>query len=239
MLGGSASASVGANSLAVSPPKHAVETTRVSSSRSFTIRLLGFARDKDHLYLFEEGGGGCSELPGELEYARDAQEHYYRVQVQGQFQRRTVWSSFQDAGKHWACAYLVDTGGAEILQRFAPFTVAAPSIGRLKVFPPSQPPSARQRYPISVKGFATKTDSLWIYVQRQAAGSCLGWYRFYDSTHGRTHPRYHKFVVHGHFSRRTRWTSVHAGGYRACVYLAETAAYPTRILSKVASYRIS
>lgn len=108
----------------------------------------------------------------------------------------------------------------------------------MKVFPPRQLPSAGQRYPISSKGFATKTDSLWIYVKRQAAGPCLGWYRFYDSTHGRTHPRYDKFVVHGRFSKRTHWTSAHSGRYRACVYLAETAAYPTRILSKVASYRI-
>jgi hypothetical protein len=233
-LASSASGFARGNSLAVFPPKHETEGIDIWHSRSFAIAVSGHAIRTDDLYVFEEASDGCSDLRAELQYSGDAQERYYRFVVHGRFRRSTLWSTFFDSGEHWACAYLAGRAGNEILHRFAPFTIASHPIGRLHVYPPEHP-RVGQHYTIRMKGFAARTDSLWIYL---ASRGCLGWYAFHDSTYADHHHRYYRLFVHGVFSRRTRWGAPRQGRYYACVYLAETAAYPARALATSTSYTI-
>jgi hypothetical protein len=46
------------------------------------------------------------------------------------------------------------------------------------------------------------------------------------------------FVVHGQFHEGTHWVAQRRGRYRACGYLVETNAYPQRILTGTAAYRV-
>jgi hypothetical protein len=231
-------AAVPGNSLNVHPPRHARESLDVRHFHSFIIIVTGSARRADDLYVFQEGAGGCAALPAELELAQDAQQLYYRFAVDGQFTETTAWDAFRDAGRHWACTYLATDSGRVALNRFVPFTVTAPPIGRLKVHLPGHP-QAGHRYDITLTGVAANTDSLWIYTRSRGGGACLSWYVFRNSTYKRRHAPYHMFSVHGKFTKRTSWAASRRGRYRACAYLVETKAYPQRILNRAATYAVS
>ncbi len=226
------------DSLTVHPPKHIRESRDLTHAHTFAITLAGFASRQEDLYVFQEGQEGCATLSDELTVAQDAQELYYRFAVHGSFQKRTLWDSFRDAGRHWACAYLAGHSGQVILHRYVPFTITAPSLGRLQIYPPTRPRLGR-RYSVILRGFAAMADSLWIYIQHRAAGACRDWYAFHDSTYLPHHVAYRAFVVHGRFRERTSWIAPHAGRYRACAYLVETSAYPERIMGRSTSYRVS
>jgi hypothetical protein len=235
---GSAPAWARGDSLRVTAPKHVRENLNLEHPRSFPIVVRGFAKQTDDLYVFQEGQEGCDNLQGELAQAQDAQELYYAFDVRGGFLRRTTWDAFREAGRQWACAYLADQRGRVVLHRYVPFTVTAPSIGRLDVQAPKHPRAGRP-YSIVLTGFAALTDSLWIYLQHRSAGACRGWYAFHDSTYLPHHVPYRQFVVQGSFRERTSWLTGQPGRYRACTYLVETNAYPERILTRSAPYRVS
>ena len=91
---------------------------------------------------------------------------------------------------------------------------------------------------ITLEGLAARSDSLWIYVEPRRAGGCRGWYAFRNSTYRASHAAYFRFAVHGKFHESTHWVAPHPGRYRACGYLVETSAYPQRILSGQATYRV-
>jgi hypothetical protein len=226
------------NSLHVYPPHNRRESLNVHHPGSFTISVTGWARRSYRLYVFQEDSGGCAGLESELEFAQDAQQLYYRFDVQGGFNKTTAWEAFRDAGRQWACAYLASRSDQVILHRFVRFTVTAPPIGRLGLDLPSHP-RAGHRYEITLKGFAARRDSLWMYVAPGKAGRCLSWFAFHDATYGAHHTLYSRFVVRGKFLRTTSWAEALPGSYRACSYLVETSAYPQRILARSAAFRVS
>jgi hypothetical protein len=237
VMAASGHASPPGNSLNVHPPRHARESLNIRDTDSFSITVAGSASPASDLYVFQEGADGCAALESELEFARDAQELYYRFAVSGDFSHRTSWDAFRDAGRHWACAYLATQTGRELRHRFVPFTVTAPPVGRLRL-DVGQHPRAGHRYQITLEGFAALSDSLWIYVEPRRAGACRSWYAFHDSTYGPSHVAYFMSVVHGRFHEATRWVPQRSGRYRACGYLVETNAYPQRILTRAATYRV-
>jgi hypothetical protein len=237
VMASSVRASPPGNSLSVHPPRHARESLNVRDTDSFTITVSGSVSRASDLYVFQEGADGCADLQSELEFAQDAQELYYRFAVSGEFSHQTSWDSFRDAGRHWACAYLATQTGRELRHKFVPFTVTAPPVGRLQL-DLRRRPRAGHRYEITLEGLAARSDSLWIYVEPRRAGGCRGWYAFRNSTYRASHAAYFRFAVHGKFHESTHWVAPHPGRYRACGYLVETSAYPQRILTGQATYRV-
>jgi hypothetical protein len=231
-------ASSPAASLHVHPPRHERESLNVRRPHTFAITVTGSATRGDLLYVFQESASGCAQLQGELELAKDAQELYYRFAVRGEFDKKTVWDAFRDAGRHWACAYLASGSDRVLQHRFVPFTVSAPAIGRLELDLPRRAGTGRH-YDLTLEGFAARTDSLWIYVEPHRAGRCSTWYAFHDSTYRAHHLPYFTFAVAGKFRKVSDWSASRPGRYRACAYLIETRAYPQRILRRTASYRVS